>query len=103
MTHLSGRRCPLVSENIRTLRANVQLLTLPSFSGDFDGDGRTDIIRSYLTFQQGFYVRGADERCWYINGAMPSDCIAVKLFYYARKRSVLLADFFVRSFYSSAV
>lgn len=38
---------------------------------DFDGDGRSDIIRTYYHYQHGFFPRGGKE-CWHRNDRPPS-------------------------------
>jgi len=57
--------------------------TLPP--GDFDGDGRTDIIRTYYTYNHGFYSRGSDAECWFKEGNIKLDCFLITTFYYPDK------------------
>jgi len=54
--------------------------TLPA--ADYDGDGRTDIVRSYYTYNHGFFPRGSNELCWHRDDSIPQDCFLITTFYY---------------------
>jgi len=47
--------------------------TLPA--GDYDGDGRTDILRASGTYMWSFFPRGANHNCWHVNGWVPHSCL----------------------------
>ena len=75
--------------------------TLPP--GDFDGDGRTDVIRTYSSYQHGFFPRFTSSAdCWQtpLHGNMNSECIRITTFKYPvpggisfHAQSVMVADF----------
>jgi len=49
---------------------------------DYDGNGKTDIIRAYWTYHYGFFSMGGSS-CWELNGdTMAADCIMVNKFDY---------------------
>ena len=53
-----------------------------TIAGDFDGDSRTDFLRTYHTYQHGFFPRGDNEKCWFRNSDIPLECFYVSTFYY---------------------
>ena len=57
-----------------------QWTTLPA--GDFDGDGKMDIIRATFRFNHGFYSRGDDQTCWKQNSYIPASCFLVTTYNY---------------------
>jgi len=50
--------------------------------GDFDGDGKFDIIRTSGTYNHGLMMRGSNLNCWYTDGVMNSNCILLTTFHY---------------------
>jgi len=54
--------------------------TLPA--ADFDGDAKSDIIRTYYSYHHGFYSRGSDKECWHFDGFIPLNCFLITTFYY---------------------
>lgn len=59
-------------------------------AGDFDGDGKADIIRTYHTYNHGFFSRGTDESCWAKNGWIDRSCMLVTAFQYPGTRTAFL-------------
>jgi len=50
--------------------------------GDFDGDGRTDIIRTSGTYNHGMMLRGTDDNCWKKDMWIDDSCISITTFRY---------------------
>lgn len=49
--------------------------TLPV--ADSDGDGKSELYRASSTYMHGFLPRGDNQRCWFKDGDIPSDCFRV--------------------------
>jgi len=45
--------------------------------GDFDGDGKLDIVQVLAHGLRGFFPRGENDECWYKTGELDSDCLLV--------------------------
>jgi len=59
-----------------------------TLAGDFDGDARSDIIRTWADKSVSFFPRGTDSDCWHHNGQMGNHCMFVASQNYTAAASV---------------